>query len=64
MSKEKMPPEMKQLLIDCSSKDMEISIPAQKKLAKLLEPPLMYSAYDDLCSNVSQCVLEELKDAQ
>lgn len=38
-----IPAEMRQLLIDCDSENQEISIPAMKKLAELLEEPLIYN---------------------
>lgn len=43
-----MPPEMKQLLVDCLSKNEEIANSAQKILAKILELPLLFNVLDEL----------------
>jgi hypothetical protein len=54
----KMPPEMKQLLMDCLSKNTEIADSAQKKLAKLLELPLLFNIIDELHYSISEYRLE------
>lgn len=54
-----MPPEMKQLLMDYLSKNTEIADSAQKKLAKLLEPPLLFNILDESHYSISKYSLKE-----
>lgn len=56
--KNKMPPEMKQLLVDCLSENAEIANSAQKKLAKELELSLLFNVLDELHYSISEYRLE------